>query len=292
MNSGYGYGGMWGGYGGYGNDYYQSTIEDAYDPNKVLQMVGINVGIGKRLHWPDDAFTFQAEIGYQWYYLKNWDYLYYMNNGTSNSIVLGLTLARQSIDQPLYTRRGSIFSVNLQLTPPASLFSGKKDWEKLYKENTVESKKQLYRWIEYWKLRIKSRTYTPLTDPDGKWTLVLMTRADFGLLGSYNKWLKSPFETFYVGGDGMSGSYTYATETIGLRGYENGQFTPGPRKATPTRVSESSCTSPSCCRHRPPSTVLHSSKPVTHGPMSRASRPSTSSAVPVPVCASICLWWV
>ena len=37
-----------------------------------------------------------------------------------------------------------------------------------------------------------------------------------GLLGSYNKWLKSPFETFYVGGDGMSGSYTYATETIGL----------------------------------------------------------------------------
>ncbi len=226
MNSGYGYGGMWGGYGGYGNDYYQSTIEAAYDPNKVLQMVGINVGIGKRLHWPDDAFTFQAEIGYQWYYLKNWDYLYYMNNGTSNSIVLGLTLARQSIDQPLYTRRGSIFSVNLQLTPPASLFSGKKDWEKLYKENTVESKKQLYRWIEYWKLRIKSRTYTPLTDPDGKWTLVLMTRADFGLLGSYNKWLKSPFETFYVGGDGMSGSYTYATETIGLRGYENGQFTP------------------------------------------------------------------
>ncbi len=224
MNSGYGYGGMWGGY--LGNDYYQSTIEDAYDPNKVLQMVGINVGIGKRLHWPDDAFTFQAEIGYQWYYLKNWDYLYYMNNGTSNSIVLGLTLARQSIDQPLYTRRGSIFSVNLQLTPPASLFSGKKNWEKLYKENTVESKKQLYRWIEYWKLRIKSRTYTPLTDPDGKWTLVLMTRADFGLLGSYNKWLKSPFETFYVGGDGMSGSYTYATETIGLRGYENGQFTP------------------------------------------------------------------
>jgi outer membrane protein insertion porin family len=84
----------------------------------------------------------------------------------------------------------------------------------------------MYRWIEYWKLRIKSRTYTPLTDPDGKWTLVFMTRADFGLLGSYNKYLKSPFETFYVGGDGMSGSYTYATETIALRGYENGQFTP------------------------------------------------------------------
>ena len=152
-----------------------------------------------------------------------------MNNGTSNSLVLGLTLARTSIDNPLYTRRGSIFSVNLQMTPPASLF-GKKNWRKLYEENTTESKKELYNWIEYWKLRIKTRTYTPLTNPDGKYTLVMMTRADFGLLGSYNKWLKSPFETFYVGGDGMSGSYTYATETIGLRGYDNGQFTPWTRE--------------------------------------------------------------
>ena len=53
-----------------------------------------------------------------------------------------------------------------------------------------------------------------------------MTRADVGLLGSWNRHIKSPFETFYVGGDGMSGSYTYATETIALRGYENGAFTP------------------------------------------------------------------
>ncbi|MDE6490673.1 MAG: outer membrane protein assembly factor BamA [Muribaculaceae bacterium] len=222
LYSGYGYG-----YGyGYNSDYYQNSIENAYDPNKVLQMAGVTVGFGKRLNWPDDYFTFTAELSYQWYYLKNWEYLYYMNNGTSNSFVLGLTLARNNIDNPLYTRRGSMFSLNLQITPPASLFSRGRNWEKLYNENTVASKKELYRWIEYWKLRFKSRTYTPLTDPDGKWTLVLMTRADFGLLGSYNKYLKSPFETFYVGGDGMSGSYTYATETIGLRGYENGAFTP------------------------------------------------------------------
>ncbi len=208
------------------NEYYQNQIQNAYDPNKVLQMVGVTVGLGKRLKWPDDWFTFTAELTYNWYYLKNWEYLYYMNNGTSNAIVLGLTLARNSIDNPLYTRSGSTFSLNLQLTPPASLFNPGKNWQKLSEQNTTESKKQLYRWIEYWKLRFKSRTYTPLTDPTGQWTLVLMTRADIGLLGSYNKWLKSPFETFYVGGDGMSGSYTYATETIGLRGYENGQFTP------------------------------------------------------------------
>ena len=222
-NYGYGYG-----Y-GYGSDYYQNSINNAYDPNKVLQMVGITVGLGKRLRWPDDYFTFQTSLTYNWYYLKNWEYLYYMNNGTSNSIVLGLTLERNSLDNPYYTRRGSMFSLSLQMSPPASLF-GKKNWEKLYHENTTESKKEMYRWIEYWKLKFKSRTYTPLTNPDGKHTLVLMTRADIGLLGSYNKWLKSPFETFYMGGDGMSGSYTYATETIGLRGYDNGALTPWGRE--------------------------------------------------------------
>ena len=228
-NYGYGYGYGYGAGYGYGSDYYQNSINNAYDPNKVLQMLGVTVGFGKRLSWPDDYFTFQTELSYNWYYLKNWEYLYYMNNGTSNSLVLGLTLARNSIDNPLYTRRGSQFSLSLHLTPPASLF-GKKDWETLHKENTTESKKELYEWIEYWKLKFKSRTYTPLTDPNGKWTLVLMTRADFGLLGSYNKYLKSPFETFYVGGDGMSGSYTYATETIGLRGYDNGALTPWGRE--------------------------------------------------------------
>lgn len=218
-----------GGYGynyGYGSDYYQNSIQNAYDPNKILQMAGVTLGFGKRLNWPDDYFTLSAELSYNWYYLKNWEYLYYMNNGVSNSIVLGLTLARNSIDNPLYTRRGSSFSLNFQMTPPASWLNPGKNWEKLYNENTTESKKELYKWIEYWKLKFRSRTYTPLTDPYGQWTLVLMTRADFGLLGSFNNWLKSPFETFYVGGDGMTGSYTYATETIGLRGYENGQFTP------------------------------------------------------------------
>ena len=206
---------------GYGNNYY----EDAYDPNKYLQMGGVSVGFGKRLKWPDDYFTLSAEVGYQWYSLKNWEYLYYMNNGTSNSLVFGLTLQRNSIDNPLYTRRGSTFSLSFRFTPPASLF-GKKNWKALAEATDEASKKELYKWIEYWKLKFQARTYTPLTDPDGRWTLVLMTRADIGLLGSWNKHIKSPFETFYVGGDGMSGSYTYATETIALRGYDNGQFTP------------------------------------------------------------------
>lgn len=214
---------------GYNSNYYGYSYQNAYDPNKVLQMAAIAVGTGKRLSWPDDYFQFNATLQYQWYYLKNWEYLYYMNNGTSNSITLSLDLSRSSIDNPIYTRRGSTFSLGLQLTPPWSALINK-DWKHLYeqatKDNSATAKKEMYRWIEYWKLRFKAKTYTPLTDPDGSYTLVLMSRADIGLLGSYNKYLKTPFETYYVGGDGMTGGYTYATETVGMRGYENGQFTP------------------------------------------------------------------
>lgn len=210
------------------------AFQNAYDPNKVLQLFGASIGFGTRLSWPDDLFQFQATLGYRWYYLKDWDYLYYMRNGTSNSLTLGLTLSRSSIDNPIYPRRGSQFSIDLTMTPPANLF-GRKNWKELDKlasyanedsESREAARAQKYKWIEYWKLRFKSKTYTPLTDPDGKFTLVLMTRADFALLGSWNKYLKTPFETFYFGGDGMTGSYTYATETISMRGYENGQFTP------------------------------------------------------------------
>ncbi len=220
------YGGYYGGYGGYyDQSYYQAQLENAIDPSKSLQMAGINFSFGKRLSWPDDYFTFMVDLGYQAYILDDWDYLYYMNNGVSHSITLGATLARTSIDNPIYTRRGSQFSLSATVTPPYSLFDGK-DYKTLSQQNTEASRQEMYRWIEYYKIKFKSRTYTPLTSPENQYTLVLMTRADFGLLGSYNPYKKSPFETFYVGGDGMTGSYTYATETIGMRGYGNGAFTP------------------------------------------------------------------
>ena len=211
---------------GYNNNY---NIQQAYDPNKVLQLAGVSVGYGSRLTWPDEYFVFQTSLAYRWYYLKNWEYLYYMNNGTSNSLVLSLNLSRSSIDNPYYTRRGSEFSLGIDITPPMSAFRHR-NWRKLYNEatyaNSESAKKEMYRWIEYYKIRFKSKTFTPLTDPESHWTLMLMTRADFGLLGYYNKYLRTPFETFYFGGDGMTGSGTYATETIAMRGYENGQFTP------------------------------------------------------------------
>ena len=67
------------------------------------------------------------------------------------------------------------------------------------------------------------KVFTPLSR-DSK--LVLMTRAEFGYLGHFNKDAKSPFESFYMGGDGMSSYTSYSTEYVGMRGYTSGSLTP------------------------------------------------------------------
>ena len=214
--------------GSYANSGYY--YQNAYDPNKVLQLAGVSAAYGTRLTWPDDWFQFQVSLAYRWYYLKNWEYLRFMNTGSANSIVLGLMLSRNTTDQPIYPRSGSSFMLNFQITPPWTSLRKGHNWKQLAEEannkRDLKAQAELYKWIEYWKLKFQAKTFTPLTDPEGNWTLVMMTKADFALLGSYNKYVKSPFETFYFGGDGMTGSYTYATETVSMRGYENGQFTP------------------------------------------------------------------
>ena len=210
-------------YGGYGynNSYFNSmynTYEYAYNPNKYITMFGVSAGYGKRLNWPDDYFQFMATLNYQLYTMKDWDY-FLVQNGTCHNINLELNLARNSIDNPLYTRSGSQFSLSVALTPPYSLFNDK-DYAAMSNDNPDK-----YRFIEYHKWKFKAKIFSPLAPLTVKRTPVLMSRVEFGFLGMYDKNKKTPFETFYMGGDGMSGySSTYATETIGLRGYENGSI--------------------------------------------------------------------
>ena len=209
---------------GYGNSSY-NYYENYYDPDKYVMLFGMSVGWGKRLRWPDDWFTLSAELSYTRYMLKNWQY-FLMSNGNCNNINVGLTLSRSSSDNPIYPRKGSEFVMSVSLTPPYSAFV-KKDYANLAVNSNSPTynaeMQEKYRWIEYHKWKFKSRTYTALTR--GNKCLVLMTRVELGILGSYNKNKKSPFETFYVGGDGMSGySYGYAEETIALRGYDNGSL--------------------------------------------------------------------
>ena len=216
------------GYGNYYGNYYYNNYESYYDPDKYITMLGASIGWGKRLHWPDDYFTFYTELSYTRYKLKQWSY-FLINNGTCNNINLGFTISRNSTDHPLFPRTGSEFSASVYFTPPYSLWDGK-DYASLAADKTSATYQQelqeKHKWIEYNKWKFRSRTYTSLTN-GVKRRLVLMSRFDIGLLGHYNKNKKSPFETFFVGGDGMSGgSYTYATEIIGLRGYDNGALTP------------------------------------------------------------------
>ena len=211
---------------GYGRSYY-NNYENYYDPNQYIQMLGASVGWGKRLRWPDDYFVLSMDLSYTRYMLKNWRY-FIMSNGNANNINLGLTLSRNSTDNPMFPRKGSEFMASVTVTPPWSKWDGK-DYRNLANDpkspTFAKEQQEKYRWVEYHKWKFKSKTYTALSG--GQKCFVLMSRVEFGLLGAYNSNKKSPFETYYMGGDGMSGYSTgYAEETIGLRGYENGSLTP------------------------------------------------------------------
>lgn len=211
---------------GVGNSY-NNYYENFYDPDKYVKLLGVSVGWGKRLRWPDDYFQLSVELAYQRYMLKNWQY-FIVTNGNCNNLNLGITLSRVSTDNQLFPRRGSEFMASLTITPPWSAFDHK-DYKNLAvnpeSPTYTAEQQEKYRWVEYHKWKFRAKTYTALTN--GQKCFVLMTRVEFGLLGSYNKYKKSPFETYYMGGDGMSGYSTgYAEETIGLRGYDNGSLTP------------------------------------------------------------------
>jgi len=187
------------------------------DSRRAMLISGGSVGIGRRLAWPDDYFILQNSISYQNYDLTNWNYFIF-NNGTANNLSLTTTFSRNSVDNPLYSRNGSLFQLSLQLTPPYSLFQNK-DYTQLRADNNLQD---IYEWIEYHKWTFKAKWFQTIIGD-----LVVHAKAYFGYLGYYNDKLgASPFEGYYVGGDGMSGYNLYGIENIALRGYEYKALTP------------------------------------------------------------------
>ena len=207
------------------------------DNSRQMEVFGVSASLGNRLKWPDNYFVLYNGLSWQTYRLKNWDGGYFIfDNGISHNISYTINLMRNSTDQQIYPRTGSDFSLSLSLTPPFSLFrnydldpKGNKiterdgkpiGWRDVQYNNWSVADR--YKWIEYHKWKFSAATYTKLIGD-----LVLMTRAQFGYLGFYNRnWGYSPFEGFVVGGDGMSGYYSYGTEVIAMRGYTNGSLTP------------------------------------------------------------------
>ncbi|MBO7644275.1 MAG: BamA/TamA family outer membrane protein [Bacteroidales bacterium] len=208
--------------------------------DEQMEVMGFSASLGTRLKWPDNYFVLYNGLSWQTYRLKNWSYGgFIFDTGVSHNISYTVNLMRNSTDQQIYPRQGSDISLSVALTPPFSLLrhadidpvtgsriterDGKPiGWKDInYNNWTVQNR---YRWIEYHKWKVSAATYTKIFP---SLDFVIMTRAQFGYLGYYNRnWGYSPFEGFLLGGDGMSGYMTYGQEIIAMRGYENYRLTP------------------------------------------------------------------
>ena len=208
---------------------YKSIMSNGEKKNasnyQSMTIDGGTIGMGKRLEWPDNYFSIYGELGYQRYVMNNYAGYFLFTNGVSNMLSFTTRLTRFSAGpSPIYPRSGSSFSLSLQITPPWSFLAGKD------LSNATDQEK--YKWIEFHKWIFKADYYFPLSSDD---KLVLNPKFAFGYLGHFNSNIgPSPFEYFYVGGDGMSGYSFYGREVIALRGYTNGSLTPyDPNRGTP-----------------------------------------------------------
>lgn len=180
---------------------------------------GISVGLGSQLRWPDDYFTLYHSLNYNRYNTFNYSSIFSFGGGDGvyNSFSYGVNLARNSVDAPIFARNGSELSLNLELTPPYSLFRGDADYASMQPS-------ERYRWVEYYKIKFRGAWYINLVEK-----LVMSPRLQFGFLGAYNSSIGvTPFERFYLGGDGLTGYNNMdGRELIGMRGYTNNSLTPG-----------------------------------------------------------------
>ena len=196
------------------------------DRSRSLGIIGASVGLGERLKWPDDYFQLSQTISYQSFKLNDYGFRVgdaVLNNGTLNNLSYSATISRNSAGPSLiFPTYGSEFSFGIKATFPYSLVNGKNYTEP---SNLTDTEKNAffadnYKWLEYYKFNAKGKWYTAFTDK-----LVLMTNAQVGYLGYYNKKVGlSPFERYFVGGDGIAQFQLDGRETVGLRGYANNRL--------------------------------------------------------------------
>ena len=195
-----------------------------FSDNASLRQSGITIGFGRRLEWPDNYFSLTHALSFLEYNYSN----YFGSStlpvvGSTKSIKLNTTLARNSIDNPMFPTAGSSISLSLDMTPPYSFFRS----ADYYKDVN-----QRFRWIELHKWMLDARFYVKIvgsSKPTGR-SLVLETKAHMGFIGTYNNIVApGPFERFLVGGAGLAGgfnSFVLGQDIIGLRGYPDNQVTP------------------------------------------------------------------
>lgn len=183
-----------------------------------LSTIGATVAVGTRLKFPDNFFTLRTSLNLEQYRLNEFEQLgsnFIFTDGTATNVNLSATLARNSIDNPLFPTRGSNIAFTFTTTLPYSkIFNVNKEIDYKNPETTDEER---FRWIEYHKYNFSADWYTPIV---GK--LVLKASAKLGFLGSYNSDIGiTPFERFELGGDAFQQNTYLGRQPFGLRGYDN-----------------------------------------------------------------------
>ena len=193
---------------------------------RSLQIIGANVGLGKRLQFPDNYFRLKNTLEFQQYNLNDYRALPLdFNNGTSYTISLKHKISRNSVNKRIYPTSGSEFSLSLKYTPPISAFSSVD-----YGEVSAQRR---FKWIEFHRWKFKSSYFLNLGGD-----LVLNPRANFGYLGFFNDEIGvTPFERFFVGGDGLQGFRLDGRELIRLRGYKQDALSPQEGANTFTKLT-------------------------------------------------------
>ncbi len=199
----------------------QSNTYRRNDPNAgTLKLTSVSVGLGKRIRWPDDYFQISNTLSYTLYEFDKFDAgqgsQLGFTTGNARNFMYTFTIARNSVDKPMFPRSGSSLSLNISLTPPYSLFN---DID--YK--TAE-REEMFKWVEYNKWMFDASFFQTVVG-----NLVFNARAHFGFIDTYSDRAPTgPFDRFQLGGSGLAGGNTFLLgyDVIGLRGYEDNSVTP------------------------------------------------------------------
>jgi outer membrane protein insertion porin family len=180
-----------------GADVFDTRQRFFYD----LRQSGGTIRVGRRLKWPDDFFSIQGLVKFQYNNIIDGGNFY--AEGLSRQYTVGATISRTDIDNPIFPSRGSKFSINGELSG-GPLLPGN---------------------VDYYKLQFKTEIYKPLFNTK---RIALYTSADIGYIDELVKGTNiNPFEFFFMGGNGL------VIATTPLRGYED--RTVGP-KSRPSDV--------------------------------------------------------
>ena len=198
------------------------NYKDANGDSMKMNIFSTSVGLNRLLEWPDNYFSLYTGLSFQSYNFKNYPFQFgneSISYGDVQNFAVNIGLSRHSAGfDPIFPTSGSNIDFTLKFTPPYSLLNNK--------DYTTASTASKYKWMEYYKVKMKADVYNEII---GK--LVLRSTAEMGFLGGYNKILGAPpFERFYVGGTGLFGGRYDGRELIPLRGYENASTSGGGSK--------------------------------------------------------------